>query len=388
LFKSTKKQKVNIMVLGGQVVEWENAKPDDIVYRFPDDRLKWGAVVIVAQNQWAMFYKGGKALDLLPPGRKMIQTMDLPLLGGIIKLFAGDIFQAEIIFVSKSKFLGKFGGRSQTQELVPLMWHGNFNFRVKDPQMFVTDICGNNNLYTTDAINNYIRGYFNENIIGLLSQYTLRDVYGKLKETSKAVETDINAAFEKIGLELGDINFVKIDTEEKYRDRLFFMQTGGVGAGAVLASETQKDVAKEIGKSTGGASTAFVMSGGMNTQGIAAGGGDFITCPHCGSQNKAGAKHCSNCGKEPTVPPVPEATGDGGKCSKCGDPLDVGQAFCEKCGNPTAKNVCKKCGDPLEPGQKFCEMCGQPTNEPLKCYKCGDPLEPGQRFCEKCGTKV
>ncbi len=371
----------------GDVVEWKNAKATDIMWRYPNDRLKWGSVVVCKPNQWAYIFRGGKALDMIPEGRKMIQTMDLPLLGGLIKLFAGDIFHAEVIFVSKSKFSGKFGGRTQTQELAPLLYHGDFNYRVKDARVFIDDICGNNNLFTTTAVNNYIRGYFNENIIGLLSQYTLRDVYGKLKETSKAVEDDVKSAFEKIGLELGDVNFLKIDTEEKYRDRLFYMQTGGVGAGAVLASETQKDVAKEIGKSKGGAATAFVMSGGMDTKGIATASGDFETCPHCGAQNKKGTKHCSNCGKKPTVPPVPKPTGDGGNCKKCGDPLDEGQKFCEKCGAPAAA-TCKKCGDPLDEGQKFCEMCGQPRNDSLRCYKCGDRLDPGQRFCEKCGTKV
>ena len=159
------------------------------------------------------------------------------------KLAAGAV--AKYMTVKRAKL--RLGPSTQTQELAPLLYHGDFNYRVKDARVFIDDICGNNNLYTTDAVNNYIRGYFNENIIGLLSQYTLRDVYGKLKETSKAVEDDVKSAFEKIGLELGDVNFLKIDTEEKYRDRLFFMQTGGVGAAGVLASETQKEVAKEIG---------------------------------------------------------------------------------------------------------------------------------------------
>ncbi|MBN2156917.1 MAG: SPFH domain-containing protein [Candidatus Lokiarchaeota archaeon] len=375
------------MVLGAQVVEWDNAKPGDIVYRYPDDRLRWGSFAIVAENQWAIFYKDGKALDLLPPGRKMFKTMDLPLLGRVIKLFVGDIFQAEVIFVSKSKFDGKFGGRTQTQELAPLMYHGQYWFKVIDPRLFVTEICGNNNIFTTEAVNNYIRGYFNENVMTLLSGHTLRQVYGELKKTSAEVTEELKNAFEKIGLELDDVKFVKIDTEEKYRDRLFYMQTGGVGAGTVLASETQKDVAKEIGKSTGGAGTAFVMTGGLKTEGIATAGGDYMTCVHCGTQNKAGVKFCSNCGKEPVAPPVPKPTGEGGTCKNCGDPLDPGQKFCEKCGAAASVDVCKKCGDPLDPGQKFCEMCGHPVG-PLKCYKCGDPLEPGQRFCEKCGTKV
>lgn len=376
------------MALGGKVVEWEGASDDDIVYRFPNNRLNWGSTIIVRENQWGLFFKDGKALDVFGAGRHMIKTMDLPLLGGIIKLFAGDVFEASCIFVSRSQFDGKFGGRTQTQELAPLMFNGQYWFKVEDPQVFVGEVCGNNDIFTTTAVNNYIRGYFNENLIQELSQFTLRQVYGKLKETSTKVKVGIQQAFKKIGLELVDVKFLKIDTEEKYRDRLFFMQTGGVGAAGVMAAETQKDVAKELGKSTGGAGTAFVMSGGMNTNAAAAAGaGNFVTCPHCGSQVKADAKFCSTCGKAPKAPPVPEPTGKGGDCSKCGDPLDEGQKFCEKCGHPVQENICKNCGDPLEDGQKFCEKCGHPADAPLKCYKCGDPLDVGQRFCEKCGAK-
>ncbi|MBD3351392.1 MAG: zinc-ribbon domain-containing protein [Candidatus Lokiarchaeota archaeon] len=350
------------MALGGKVVEWDSAGKEDIVWRFPDNRLNWGSTIIVRENQWGMFFKDGKALDMFGPGRHRIKTMDLPLLGGIIKLFAGDVFEASCVFISQAQFDGKFGGRTQTQELAPLMFNGQYWFKVEDPRIFVNEVCGNNDIFTTTAVNNYIRGYFNENLIQALSQYTLRQVYGKLEDTSLKVKVILQDAFKRIGLELVDVKFLKIDTEEKYRDRLFFMQTGGVGAAGVLASETQKDVAKELGKSKGGAGTAFVMSGGMNTNAaVGAGAGDFITCAQCGTQLKKGTKFCSNCGKDPTPPPVPEPSGEGGKCKNCGDPLDE--------------------------GQKFCEKCGHPVNEPLKCYKCGDPLDPGQRFCEKCGAK-
>ena len=373
------------MALGGMVVEWENARPGDIVWRFPSNRLNWGSTIIVTESQWGMFFKDGKALDLFEAGRHMIKTLDLPLLGGLIKLFVGDVFEASCIFVSKAQFDGKFGGRTQTQELAPLMFNGQYWFKIVDPRLFVLEICGNNNLFTTIAVNNYIRGYFNENLIGALSQYTLRQVYGKLKETSTAVKAEVQTAFTKIGLELIDVKFLKIDTEEKYRDRLFFMQTGGVGAGNVMAAETQKDVAKELGKSTGGAASAYIMSGGLKT-GAVVGGGDFMTCAHCGTQLKVDAKACTNCGKDPHPPAVVKSTGEGGKCKKCGDPLDKDQKFCDKCGAPAATNLCQNCGDPLDKGQKFCEVCGHKAG-PLKCYKCGDPLDPGQRFCEKCGHK-
>ena len=44
----------------------------------------------------------------------------------------------------------------------------------------------------------------------------------------------------RLGLELVDLKFMKIDTDEKYRERLFFMQTGGVGGAGVLELHCEK----------------------------------------------------------------------------------------------------------------------------------------------------
>ena len=107
-------------MFGRDVIEWKNAKKDDVVYKFPDERIKWGDTLIVKENQWAVFYRDGKAYDVFEAGRHVLSTADVPLLGGIIKAVAGNVFQANVVFVSKAQFDGKFGGRGQTQELAPL----------------------------------------------------------------------------------------------------------------------------------------------------------------------------------------------------------------------------------------------------------------------------
>ncbi|MHA2117835.1 MAG: hypothetical protein ACW98J_02855 [Candidatus Thorarchaeota archaeon] len=44
-------------------IEWTNASPDHVVWRYPDNRVKWGSMLIVMENQAAIFYRDGKALD-------------------------------------------------------------------------------------------------------------------------------------------------------------------------------------------------------------------------------------------------------------------------------------------------------------------------------------
>ncbi|NMC07528.1 MAG: SPFH domain-containing protein [Candidatus Lokiarchaeota archaeon] len=329
-------------MFGREVVEWKNAKKEDIVYKYPDERLSWGATIIVKENQWAVFYRDGKAYDVFQAGRHVISTADVPLLGKILKAVSGNVFQANVIYVSRAQFDGKFGGQGQTQELAPLKFNGQYWFKVADPQIFVNEICGNQSVFTSEAVNDYLRGFFNEHLIDTLSGYTLRAVYGKLDETSLSCKVKLRKDFERIGLELVDLKFMKIDTDEKYRERLFFMQTGGVGGAGVLEAETRKGMAESLGKSPGAAMGAGMMMmgpGGMAQPGFAGGGGGGTpvrSCQKCGAQSPVTSKFCNNCGaKFPG-----DEGGDGGAkvpkfCPECGAKTE-GAKFCPECGKKLA----------------------------------------------------
>ncbi|OLS12643.1 MAG: hypothetical protein RBG13Loki_3722 [Promethearchaeota archaeon CR_4] len=321
-------------MLGREVVEWKNARKEDIVFKYPDERLKWGATVIVKENAWAVFFRDGKALDVLQAGRHVLSTADVPILGGLVKVVTGNVFQANIIFVSRSQFEGKFGGQGQTQELAPLKFNGQYWFKVENPQIFVNEVCGNQSVFTTDAVNDYLRGYFNENLITVLSSTTLRAVYGKLEEASTTCKVKIRKDFARVGLELVDLKFNKIDTDEKFRDRLFFMQTGGVTGAGVIESETRKDIAKSIGASPGAATGAGMMimgPGGMAQSGFTGGATAQVkTCTKCGAQNPINTKFCNNCGNKFPAPEG-EATSAPKFCPDCG--TATGNAkFCPNCG--------------------------------------------------------
>lgn len=319
------------------IIEWQGAKKDDIVFKYPNERIRWGDTLIVKENQWAVFFRDGKALDVFQAGRHVLSTADVPLLGGLIKKFTGDVFQASVVFVSRGQFDGKFGGRAQTQELAPLMFNGQYFFKVEDAQIFVNEVVGHVEVMTTQAVNDYLRGYFNENLMAALSEYTLRQVYGKLTETSTLVKVRLRKDFSRIGLELVDLKFNKIDTEEKYRERLFFMQTGGVGGAGVLEAETRKDMAGSIGAGGGGAAFGAGMMmmgpGGMAQPGFAGQSGAVKSCQKCGAQSPVDNKFCNNCGN-----PFPAPSGGGGGpkfCPECGSKTD-GAKFCPNCGQKVA----------------------------------------------------
>ena len=273
-------------------IEWTNAGPDEIVWRYPDNRIRWGSQLIVMENQAAIFYRDGKALDTFLAGRHKLTTSSMPgLVGWLQKKIKGDVFEATCVFVSRGQFQGKFGGRGQTSDLAPLMFHGNFWFRIKEPKIFTNEVVGNQRAYSTKKINDYLRSFMNERIIDEFAHFDLQTVFTQLDETSLKAKTKVRMNFERIGLELVDLKFEGIDTSDKYRERLFWLRTGGVSGGQLRATEGMESAADSLGRSPGAGFGAGM--GFMGAMGAATAAGQQ---QGAGATTPAGAKFCSSCG--------------------------------------------------------------------------------------------
>ncbi|MHA2084768.1 MAG: SPFH domain-containing protein, partial [Candidatus Thorarchaeota archaeon] len=186
----------------------------------------------------------------------------------------------------------------------PLMFHGNFWFRVKEEKIFTNEVVGNQNAFNTKKVNDFLRSFMNERIIDEFAHYDLQAVFTQLDETSLKVKTKVRMNFERIGLELVDLKFEGIDTTEKYRERLFMLRTAGVSGSQLIGSETMKDAAESIGKSPGagfGAGMGFMGAVSDATKGEQQGGGSTPAgakfCSNCGNA-LTGAKFCPNCGQK------------------------------------------------------------------------------------------
>src|SRR5207247_4757699 len=85
-----------------QVIEWRNAGPDDVVWRYPVEQIITGAQLIVHEFEAAVFLRDGKAYDVFGPGRHTLTTLNLPLIARAYGIFFGgkDPFTATVIYVS------------------------------------------------------------------------------------------------------------------------------------------------------------------------------------------------------------------------------------------------------------------------------------------------
>jgi membrane protease subunit (stomatin/prohibitin family) len=321
-----------------QVIEWVNPKAEDVVWRYPDEEIVWGAQLIVHEYEIAVFFRDGKSYDAFGAGRHVLTTLNLPRLTAALSKVAGydrTPFKSTVIFISTKQFAGKFGTRAQTTELAPLMTYGSFWFKIEDPSIFVNEVVGGQNAYSTSDINDFLRGFVNEKMINELSRYDLVTVFTKLDETSAQVKANIIDYFRRLGIQVVDLKFEGIDTTPEYRERLFWLKAGKISPEEVLRMETVKEAAKELGKSQGaGFGTGMVLVPPLfQTIGAptSAPSVALVVCPSCNAQIPSTSKFCPSCGKtmSPSTPPAQVPVE---KCKKCGEVVPVGAKFCSSCG--------------------------------------------------------
>jgi membrane protease subunit (stomatin/prohibitin family) len=205
-----------------QVIEWVNPGEDEIIWRYPNEVIKWGAQLIVHEYEVAVFMRDGKVYDVFGPGRHTLTTQNLPLL---YKLVGGSNspFKATVIFVSMKEFQGRYGGETQTRELAPVKYYGVYWFKVADPVLFLTEVVGGQSLYDTSDVTKFIRGYFNEGMMKHLSSYSIVDLFQNLDMVSTQVKVKLMEDFRRLGLELVDVKIEGVNTTDEWRQRLFWI---------------------------------------------------------------------------------------------------------------------------------------------------------------------
>ncbi len=295
-------------------IEWKDATPEDIVWRYPDEVIPWGSIVVVKEWERVVFYRDGKVYGLLGPGRHVLDTQNIPFLQGLVEgIYGESVFRAILIFVNINRLQGKFGGRSQTIEVIPVSFHGVYYYRVADPVLFVNKVVGPDNRFTKSELDEYIRGYFLTKIMSFINESSIKDLYQKAEEASKKATMVLRKAFEEIGLMLEDIVFEGIDVPPEYRERVFWILQGTAPA-YLVQQETARKFAEALKETQ--ASGAVLGTGmvaipyalqppppgaqiGQAQIGQPSLAGYVARCPYCGQGPiPTGAKYCPFCGKQ------------------------------------------------------------------------------------------
>jgi len=211
---------------------------DEIAHHFPEEGvadLRFGSQVIVRESQRAIFFRDGKALDVLGPGRHTISTANFPLLTDLLgKAFNNRTpFTAEVYFVSMKEFADLKWGTSQPiivrnagvgLGISLLQGFGTYSFQVSDPQQFVTQIMGASQSYSLASIENRLRSMLLSKIQDILGTTTANQnvlqLIGLTEELGASVKAKAQDDFLAIGLLLKSFYIASLKPSEKSAEEL------------------------------------------------------------------------------------------------------------------------------------------------------------------------
>jgi len=220
------------------VVEYPSEMADEIVHRFPETGvadLRFGSQVIVRESQNVVFFRDGRALDVLGPGRHTITTANVPLLTNLLgQAFGGRTpFTAEVYYVSMREFADRKWGTPQPiivrnpgvgLGIALLQGFGTYSFQVKDPQQFVTQLVGAQGAYRTSDIETRLRTMLLSKLQDVLGETTSKssvlELIGLTEELGAAVRAKAQDDFLAIGLLLKSFYIGNLKPSDKSAEEL------------------------------------------------------------------------------------------------------------------------------------------------------------------------
>lgn len=337
-----------------EILEYFDPAGNNIVYRIPpagSSDIKFGAQLIVQENQEAIFFRDGKALDVFKAGRHTLSTMNLPVITRLLSIPFGSRspFRAAVFFINKHVFTDMKWGTKQPiyfrdTELsaVRLRAFGNFTIKITDSLLFINTMATQNK-FTSNAVEGYLKEVIVSRLNTVLgsvlkSIFDLPVMYDNL---GVALKTRLKDDFLKYGIELIDL-FIQAITPPEEVQKVIDERTSMSAIGDMnqyMQFKTANAVTEMAKNPSEGGSA---MSMGM-------GAGFGMMFPQMMSQSM----------QQQNMPQATDNAQSGSFCTECGANNLASAKFCQGCGTRIASaDQCPGCKAKIQQGSKFCNNCG------------------------------
>ena len=417
-----------------------------------DNVISNGSVVAVNDGQCLIIVENGKVVDICAePGEYRYDTSLAPSVftGNSLSESVGQVFNQigkrftfggdpgqdqRVYFVNTKEIIGnKYGTPNSIAFKVvdpdinfkltmSLRCFGEYSYRITNPILFYTNICGNvEREYTRDEIDSQLKSELLTALQPAFAKLSaMRIEYDEILAHTMELADSLNEVLSKKwseyrGIEIVNfgINSIKASDEDEaklkeYQSRATLMNPN-MRAAYMAGGMTEAMENAAMNESTGPAMAFMGMNMAQNAgmMGMNMGANNFgmgqqpvqpqpqapapaangWTCS-CGTTNTG--KFCAQCGS-PKPEPKPAAgswtcscgaTNTGKFCAQCGSPKPADpEGWTCSCGAVNKGKLCSECGAKKPAGAPLykCDKCGwepeDPHNPPKFCPECGDPFD-------------
>jgi len=375
-------------LIGADTFKWEDIdKRQNIMYRMPRN-IRFNDNIVVREDEMAVFFRDGKALAYIDrPDRYALTSLNAPIVGKIVKFLSGVQQQAEVVFLQKRVFDGKFGSKQAYQfrdkefGMVNLRVFGEFRYKIAAPENFVNQFVGTFNFATSAEVEDRIKEQMVILIYDSLGDMKnqgmgVADIASNLTNIEQVVLTRTKEHFDLYGITIDKLSGLYISLPEEVQKAVDTKSSMTILGANYMQYQTGQAMRDAAVNPAGGAAAAGV--------GVGAGIGMGWSMVGAMTQPPAGAPGA------PAAQPAQVAAAPQVACPKCNTPNPPTNKFCASCGAKlgVATVPCPKCKAEVPEGTKFCPECGTAMVATKKCAACGVESPATSKFCAGCGKAI
>ena len=384
-----------------EIIKYEGDN-STFIWKHPCEDFNSLTQLIVHENQEAIFFMNGQALDLFGAGRYTLETQNIPKIGRLLNRTTGDQtpFHCEVYFINKTEQMSiKWGTDSKVQYIEPTYGFpisigasGEMSLRAEDSRKLLLKLVGTESFLGQQKLVGFFRSFLMTRVKTYIAQVmkssaiNIFEIDEHLTEFSDAIKRLLTGDFADYGVSLERFfvtNIAKPDGDRQYEKfkELHFRQYADIAEAKLrqqteiinAETEAQKTVIDSKAQATKRAQEGYTYSqergfdvaekvaqneavGEFTNMGVGfgtmAGVGGAVGGMVGGMMNDAVSSAMN--------PPASSTVNEDSFCENCGAKLNNGAAFCEECGTPVTRpnDVCKNCGYKFERPGKFCPKCG------------------------------
>ena len=368
-----------------------------------DNIITNGSKITVANGQCMIIVEKGKVVEVCAePGEYTYdQSSEPTVFGGDLGSDLVDVLHnigkrftfggvapndQRIYYVNTKEIMGNKYGTPQpvpfkvfvqgTQVMVRIRCFGEYSYRIVNPILFYTNVCGNvEGAYARSEIDGQLKTELMTALQPALSKVAEKGIgYSDLPGHTMEIADALNDVLSKKWAQLRGIQVISFgvssvaalpEDEKRIQDVQFSMAYSNPAAAAGRMVSATADAMQDAAKNQGGAMTGF-MGMGMAQQAGGVDAGQLFgmaqrqAAQPQAQQASAGGWTCS-CGAQNT----------GRFCQNCGKPQPAPAGWTCSCGMANTGNFCQNCGKPRPAADWTCS-CGT-TNKGKFCQNCGKP---------------